>query len=336
MKQLEIIASFSEVVSCNVCDTFTSSMLLRDDKENIPQPGFIGNNYEKSRILLVGQNPGVAPDSRRERDKVYLQSLRSLASERDSQAYQDFYDIVIDFVPEWPVNRNYFPLEDCGLSLDDIAYCNVVRCRTLKNATPSKTLVGNCTKNHFLRFVKAIEPKVVIFIGKWAHDNAAHLLPKGIKSSYMNRMRSLSNVERQQNRAEVVGMVNAEMGKMRKPMQSGKMDATRALCHRSGRSGEYMKSPEDTLMLLDRLESLGFDDNAFSVLHHFREQGRDAKIAGHRRYCEKTDSFKVGETNELVQDRLKLVLSAFLLGGFKKSDPKIFAHLAEAAYLEIQ
>jgi len=301
VKQLEIIASFSEVVSCTVCDTFTSSMLLRDDKENIPQPGFIGVNYGKSRILLVGQNPGVAPDSRRERDKVYIQSLRSLASKRDSQAYQDFYDVVIDFVPEWPVNRNYFPLEECGLSLKDIAYCNVVRCRTLKNATPSKTLVGNCTKNHFLRFVKAIDPKVVIFIGKWAHDNAAHLLPKGIISSFMNRMRSLSNVERQQNRAEVVGMVKSEMGKMPKRMQPGKMDATRALSRRCGTLSEYMKNPKDTLMLLDRLESLGFDDNAFSVLHHFREQGREAKIAGHRSHCEKTGSFKEGKKMRLFK-----------------------------------
>ena len=97
-----------------------------------------------------------------------------------------------------------------------------------------------------------------------------------------------------------------------------------------------MKSPKDTLVLLDRLESLGFDDAAFSTLHHYRERGDDAKIAGHRRYCEKTGAFKEGETNELVQDRLRLVLSAFLLGGFSKKDPKIFAHLAEAAYLEIQ
>ncbi len=99
---------------------------------------------------------------------------------------------------------------------------------TFKNATPSRTLIGNCTSNHFLRFVKDIDPKAVIFIGKWAHDNAAHLLPKGIKSSYMNRMRSLSSVERQQNRVEVVRIVKAEIRKMHnKRMQSDKVPATK-------------------------------------------------------------------------------------------------------------
>ena len=97
-----------------------------------------------------------------------------------------------------------------------------------------------------------------------------------------------------------------------------------------------MKNPKDTLILLDRLEPLGFDDSAFSALHHYRERGADAKIIDHRRYCEKTDLFQERGTNEIVQDRLKLVLSAYLLGGFKNNDPKIFTHLAEAAYLEIQ
>ena len=213
MKQNDIITSFSNVISCSKCDIYTSKKLLRDSQENIPQPGYIGKNYESSRLLLVGQNPGVAPDYMLKRDKIYTQSLRNLAATRDSQSYQNFYDVVIDFVPEWPVNRNYFTLEECGLSLEDIAYCNVVRCRTVGNAAPTKALIANCTSDHFLSFINAIDPKVVIFIGKWAHDNAAHLLPKGIIYSYMNRMRSLNSAERQKNRAEVVYMVKAAAAK---------------------------------------------------------------------------------------------------------------------------
>ena len=97
-----------------------------------------------------------------------------------------------------------------------------------------------------------------------------------------------------------------------------------------------MKKPKDTLLLLDRLESLGFTDSAFALLHHFRSKGRDEPISKHRSHCEITNEFQDDGNNEKVQLRLKLVLSAYLLGGFKKTDPKIFECLAEAAYLEIQ
>ena len=213
MKQEEIIASFVKVISCEACVEYTSRKLLRDNKENIPQPGYVGKNYDSNRLLLVGQNPGIAPEHRLEKDKVYTQSLRELARKPSMESYKSFYNTVIDFVPEWPVNRNYFPLEECDLSLEDIAYCNVVRCRTVNNSAPSKGLISNCTKKHFLNFVNAIEPNVVIFIGKWAHDNTAHLLPKGVKYSFMNRMRSLSGLERQKNRREVIALVKAGVPK---------------------------------------------------------------------------------------------------------------------------
>ncbi len=32
-------------MNCNQCDTQTSKKIIRDQLENIPQPGFIGNNY---------------------------------------------------------------------------------------------------------------------------------------------------------------------------------------------------------------------------------------------------------------------------------------------------
>ena len=213
MKKSDLIASFADVISCDLCDEYTSQKLLRDNLENVPQPGYIGKDYEKSKLLLVGQNPGLAPDRMLSRDKIYTKSLRDLASLRTIESYDNFYETVVDFVPEWPVNRNYFPLEECDLSLDDIAYCNVVRCRTQGNAAPSKRLITNCSERHFVSFLNVVNPSVVIFIGKWAHDNAAHLLPKGTKHSFMNRMRSLRGEERLKNRSEVVSLVKLGLSK---------------------------------------------------------------------------------------------------------------------------
>jgi hypothetical protein len=77
-----------------------------------------------------------------------------------------------------------------------------------------------------------------------------------------------------------------------------------------------MADPKDTLIVLDRLEALGFDDKAFQALHHFRQGGRSTTIARHRAYCEKTRQFDDGSENERTQTRLKSVLAAYVQGGF--------------------
>lgn len=97
-----------------------------------------------------------------------------------------------------------------------------------------------------------------------------------------------------------------------------------------------MVSTAQTLKLLDELVSLGFPDAAFARLHHYREKGRNDTITAHRAYCEKTTHFREGETNELVQRRLKLVLDAYKLSGFRSRRPGVFVGLAEAAYEEIR
>jgi hypothetical protein len=93
--------------------------------------------------------------------------------------------------------------------------------------------------------------------------------------------------------------------------------------------------PKRSIDLLDALASLGFTDEAFATLHHFRTAGRDATIQAHRRYCQKTDSFQVDGENERVQKRLQLVHAAYTNGGFKSGGEKVFVSLAEAAFAEV-
>jgi hypothetical protein len=96
-----------------------------------------------------------------------------------------------------------------------------------------------------------------------------------------------------------------------------------------------MAKPSDSLIVLDRLEQLGFNDKAFAALHHFREGGRRTTIARHRAYCEKTESFDDAGENERTQRRLKLVLAGYLLGGFSSGNQRVFISLAEAAFAEV-
>lgn len=96
-----------------------------------------------------------------------------------------------------------------------------------------------------------------------------------------------------------------------------------------------MASASDTIIILDALQVKGFNDEAFSCLHHSQEAGRDDSIAAHRRYCEKTQSFAEGSNNHKVQERLALVLRSYVLGVYNSGEPAVFIALAKAAYAEI-
>jgi hypothetical protein len=93
--------------------------------------------------------------------------------------------------------------------------------------------------------------------------------------------------------------------------------------------------PQESIRLLDALESLGFTNEAFRLLHHFRLNDGTPTINDHRTYCEGLQTFRSGGTNDLVQQRLKLVLQAYEVGGFKSGKAEVFAALAEAAFQEI-
>ena len=96
-----------------------------------------------------------------------------------------------------------------------------------------------------------------------------------------------------------------------------------------------MIDPKVTVELLDNLEDLGFNNDAFAALYHFKEKGRADTIAEHRAYCIENESFPDESLDARVQQRLSLVLNAYKLGGFKSRKPEVFRCLAEAAHSEI-
>lgn len=200
-------AEFAAVIGCAACTQGTDRKLLRDAAENVPQPGYVGANYGSRRVVLVGQNPGV-PGALASRDRPYTAALRALKASPDAQTYQALHRVQAAFIPQWPVHGSYFPLSECGLTLQDIAYFNLVRCRTQGNAAPGTRLTATCRDRHFGRWLDLLAPRVVVFIGKWASDNASTLVAeRGIAHAFMNRQRSLSTFERHQNRQAVVALV---------------------------------------------------------------------------------------------------------------------------------
>lgn len=88
--------------------------------------------------------------------------------------------------------------------------------------------------------------------------------------------------------------------------------------------------PEKTVTLLDELEGLGFDDDAFWRVHHSREKGRHETIKRHRAYCNEHKSFRRCGSNSLVQERLATVLKSFKT--WRGAGHPNFANLAEDAF----
>ena len=200
---------FARVISCTACSCSTDSSILRDAEENVPQPGYVGKNYWKQRVALVGQNPGT-PKSLEFQDRPYTAALRRLRDAPNEAEYQKLHAVLQDFIPQWPVHGSYFPLVECSLSLEDIAYFNVVRCRTYGDASPGVSTVKSCLHNHFGHWLDILVPRVVVFIGKWAADRASHeVARREIPYAFMNRQRSLSSLARSQNREAVVRLVRA-------------------------------------------------------------------------------------------------------------------------------
>ena len=101
-----------------------------------------------------------------------------------------------------------------------------------------------------------------------------------------------------------------------------------------------MINVQETLILLEDLENLGFSDDAFWRLHHKREptavraEPLRETIKNFRRYCEqlKTDAFEFDGENERVHKRLAFVLKIYRGIGFAKNQSNVFVALAEASF----
>lgn len=212
---------FAQILSCTRCTTVTCKNILRNSQENVPQPGFVGVRFPKMRVLLAGRNPGhgigskaIADQQYAAADQQYIAALRRVRDEVTVESFEHLREILRDFIPKTDFYGNYSPLlRESGLELDDIAYCNVVRCRTAGNAQPSAPMASQCTKAHFGHWLDLLRPRVVVFIGKWAWKQGEPFARvRQIPCDFLNRLRSLSSDARKENRRQVAKLVRDYAG----------------------------------------------------------------------------------------------------------------------------
>jgi uracil-DNA glycosylase len=217
----ELPAEFARVIACTLCSEAQCPKLLRDSEENVPQPGYVGPEYAKFRILLAGKNPGGGKASGKPRGQMemkYVGALWRLRDEPNHANFERYRRVAEPYIPSWFIYRNHCQLEDWGLTLQQIAYCNVVRCRTKENATPNAQMLKSCRSAHFERWLRLLKPKAVIFLGKWASDNGKDLTRElGIPSEYIDRNQVVGY--RVDNAEKVVELVRKTMAASRSGLE---------------------------------------------------------------------------------------------------------------------
>lgn len=88
-----------------------------------------------------------------------------------------------------------------------------------------------------------------------------------------------------------------------------------------------------TVQLLNELEVLGFNDDAFARLHHFWQRHPKSHshetINSHRSYCSRIVHFRSEDNNARVQRRLEIVLDSYRR--YHAGERSSFSRLAEAS-----
>ena len=139
-----------------------------------PQGGFIGKNYEKSRVLIIGQNPGGGKAARGNlgaEDDYYYNQVEEMVKSESRSMFSDFMNYLEnDFMPRWPIFRNLDLNAHWEINISDIALINAVHCRTIDDATPNDSISMRCFSEYTLKQINLLEPKAIICFGKKAYD----------------------------------------------------------------------------------------------------------------------------------------------------------------------
>lgn len=157
------------------------SVLSSQPSESMPQAGYLGEDYLRYRVLVLGKNPAW-PKSMLD-DKSYYELL---------QGIQDVPTLRENTIPLRKMHTDWTPLKESeldlvrqvGLKPTEIAYSNQVLCRTdhhkinvekpdaqrgAISIIPRKTIkpiYESCFRDRICKLIEILEPNHILSIGK--------------------------------------------------------------------------------------------------------------------------------------------------------------------------
>lgn len=150
-----------------------------------PQPGFIGPNY--SGIVVIGTNPGEGTEGTVAYQNRMFQRLTSFtAGHRTPEEFAALNAFLGNELTRGTLGNNLLAapmLEAAGLSAQEIAYLNAVKCATSPgNSNPQRVVQSEtlrlCIEEYLSRQLALLRPRAIVFA--WKPVRAA-LLSVGIQ-----------------------------------------------------------------------------------------------------------------------------------------------------------
>ncbi len=144
----------------------------------IPLPGYVGDAYERTRIVFLGTNPGPGKgrsNFRSEDVDLFKTFLPEFVQNPDSQNFKKLTGELVRVMPEWDIFRNIdFPYS-FGLRMEEFAYSNVLLVNTPDGKGPGELeprVFEHSIKKFLVPWLELLDPKLVVVFGKGA---ARHL-----------------------------------------------------------------------------------------------------------------------------------------------------------------
>jgi hypothetical protein len=183
-------------------------ILPRHKYDKLPQPGFVGFEYEPGGLLFLGMNPGSAhaTGGRGPRDEIFYQCLLDLLEVDDKyilEEFDKFNGYLLFCINKWKLFNNYIKpaLRRFETRLSSIAFLNILHWRTQSDVNPRRLYEINWNK-YTRKQIEALQPGVIIVLGKnaakwfkekWAKENVV----PDVVVEYITRERNISKKERE-------------------------------------------------------------------------------------------------------------------------------------------
>ncbi len=143
-----------------------------------PQPGYIGADYERTRIVFLGQNPGSGkgPNNSRPWDiELFQVHLPRFRRDPNQETFSQLNLHLAEKLPEWPFFKRIVPgfPESLGLRIEEITYSNVLPVDSTdelsaKRKAPNSAVFRHSVETFIGPWLDLLKPKLVVVIGKGA------------------------------------------------------------------------------------------------------------------------------------------------------------------------
>ncbi len=144
------------------------SPLVMGDNQ-IPQFGFVGSNFSRVSVLLLGINPGNGPEDRRNpEDEVMMPALHRFVVERTHESFLEAQRTYQQVCQSWRVWRVHCSeiIRAGHLSPDDVAYSNCLPWRTASKSGFDETIKKKAATLYAYPLIDELRPRLIIALGK--------------------------------------------------------------------------------------------------------------------------------------------------------------------------